>query len=819
MFKISDSEIRYSVLISGGECPIGIILDLLNDGKKVIRFGSIEGEQDQIALLKNFEDAGFFSVFDNPNNIELVIIDGADLCENMQSIKELEQGDTRFNLEQYVIEHTNQSKNIIVEAGAGTGKTHVMINRIMYLMHVDPLFDFSRVAMITFTNKATDNMRHRLIKTLKSKYQLTGKTEYLDRIEELSRISISTIHSFFKKVIVEVGSTLGYGTNIQLKSYIYEKRELLRDLLNKQYSGNHRVETVIGLPMYEIEKLALAYWGKLDDYGLSEEEVLHLNWGEVVDVNAKKIQDSLKKIFDQVDEQYNEIKYINNAISMKDIIRELGRVINRPELKDYISQNYAYMFCDEFQDSDNVQIQTIAVLNRIYSGNLFVVGDIKQSIYRFRGATDSAFLKLQEVLTAEERERLMITTLTKNYRTANNLLNEMDLIFREWGTGGLGLLRYEVSNDRSDRLVPQVNDTGIYSQLSIKPEEREKRVIETIHSIMSQNSKKKITVLARTNSQLRKVREWCEKEKIVCLIRERGSFYKSDAVLDFCAMTEAYLYENEPMYLYNYILSSYGSGQVDYVRLSDCDGDKAKVLEVLSAQIDKKWNDYLLNLRNKPVMSVLREIVSYTNPVENYCIRKKEQLIQSHYPEEEANQQAVIDTIQYEANLKKLLQELTDQFSGDFSSLLDICSYLRIKIMTDGDEEPAEIENIDEIDYVEGLTVHSAKGLEFENVLIPFMNDKFYSAFRSEILLSGDKTRVGWVYRENEREIKNAQYDSLIIEERDEVAKDETRLLYVAMTRAIYGLYCFVERKRQWENTPSSWAELLPKEKDNAKDI
>ena len=818
MYKISDSETLYSVLLAGGEYSIEIILDLLNDGKKVIRFGTIDGEQDQITILNKFKEAGFLYVFDNPNNIELVMIDGADLSGNMQVLKELEQGDTRFNLEQYVIEHTDRSKNIIVEAGAGTGKTHVMIDRIMYLMHVDPSFDFSRVAMITFTNKATDNMRHKLIKTIKSKYQLTGKTEYLDRIEELSRLSISTIHSFFKKIIVEVGSTLGYGTNLQLKSYIYEKRELLRDLLNKQYSGNQRVDNVIGLPMHRIEELALDYWGKLDDYGLSEEEILNLDWGETVDENAQRIQDSLRKIFDQVDEQYNEIKYINNAISMKDIIRELSRVINSPELKDYISQNYAYMFCDEFQDSDNVQIQTIVVLNRIYSGNLFVVGDIKQSIYRFRGATDSAFLRLREEMTDAERDRLIITTLTKNYRTAENLLNEMDLIFREWGTGNLGLLRYEVSNDRSDRLVPQVKETGIYSQISIRSEEREKRVIEVINSIKSKKSKNMMTILARTNSQLRKVKEWCKKAGINHHIIERGAFYRSDAVLDFCALAEAYLYENEPMYLYNYIMSSYGSGNVDYGRLSDCDGDKEKVLNVLLTQIDEKWNDYMLKLRNRPVMSVLREIVSDTDPVENYCIRKKKQLIQSHYPEETANEQAVIDTIQYEANLKKLLQELTDKFSGEFSSLLDICSYLRLKIMTDNDEEPAEIENIKGIVYVRALTVHSAKGLQFENVLMPFMNDKFYSPFRSEILLSEDKSRVGWIYREkgNENEYKNVQYDSLTTEEQFEVAKDETRLLYVAMTRAIYGFYCFVERKKQRDIVPSSWAELLPKEKDHA---
>ena len=406
---------------------------------------------------------------------------------------------------------------------------------------------------------------------------MTGKTEYLDRIEELSRISISTIHSFFKKVIVEVGPTLGYGTNIQLKSYIHEKKELLRDLLDRQYKGTQRVEDVIGLPIYKIEDLALEYWGKLDNNGLSEEEVSNLQWGDTGDDKARLIQNSLIEIFKEVDEKYNSIKYVNNAISMKDIIHELSRVINRPELKDYISQNYTYMFCDEFQDSDNVQIQTISVLNRIYDGNLFVVGDIKQSIYRFRGATDSAFLKLQNLFTDEEKEKLVITTLTKNYRTSKDILNELDLIFRKWGTGNLGLLKYEDGDEKSDRLIPQVKDSGVYSQIPIKTGEREKKVIDTIKKIMSGEDKKRISVLARKNSQLRTVKGWCEKEKIVCLIREKGSFFESEAVLDFCSLIEAYLFDNEPMYLYNYIMSAYGNGYVNHAALSDCNGDKVKI--------------------------------------------------------------------------------------------------------------------------------------------------------------------------------------------------------------------------------------------------
>lgn len=810
---------KYSILIAGEYVDRNEIKTLLRAGLKLIIFTNEQTKNEIKKENEAFVKADFLNVYINPNKINIIIKDG--IIENDDILRLLEQGDTSFNMEQYQIEHEPSSRNLIVKAGAGTGKTHVMINRILYLMHVDSDFNFSKVAMITFTNKATDNMRHKLIEKINDKYRLTGNEKYLDKVEELSRISISTIHSFFKKVVIEVGAILGYGTNIQLKSYILEKKELLRDLLNNQYKGNRRVEDVIGLSIHQIEELALQYWEKLDNNGISKEEILNLNWGNTDDQKALLIQRSLIQIFHQVDEEYNRIKYINNAISMKDIIHELSRVIDTPEFKDYINNNYKYMFCDEFQDSDNVQIHTISILNRVYHGNLFVVGDIKQSIYRFRGATDSAFIKLEELMTEEEKNRLVVRSLTKNYRTSGDVLNELDSIFMTWGSRGLGLLQYEHTTEKSDKLIPQKRDSGCYYQISIKHGEREKKTIETIKSIQSKSKHKKITCLARKNSQLKKIKEWCEKEKIVCLVKEIGSFYTSDAVLDFCALIEAYLFDNEPMYLYNFIMSSYGTGRVKFDELRECDGNKFKIFSCLLSEIEAGvWERNRQDLRNKPVMAVLRGMISDMDPIKNYGLRRKSELLAKNYPEDNAIKQAVLDTTQYEANLKKLLQILTDQFSGDFSSLLDVCEFVRLKIMTDRNEEPAEIETIGDINYVEGLTVHASKGLEFENVLIPFMNDSFYQRFRSEILVSRDRKNVGWVYRKNSNhEIKNKFYEKLIKEEDVEVAKEETRLLYVAMTRTIYGLYCFPERNSESNGKPMSWADLLPKERDNARDI
>ena len=805
---------KYSILFAGEQFDLEIIGIYLKRGLKIIWFGSKE----EVQLLNNqfsdYKKAGFLCTYENNKNIKIKIIDGANVISLKNEIYSLEKGDESFNAKQYMVEHYPIDRQLIIEAGAGSGKTHVMIDRILFLMHICEDFQFSKVAMITFTNKATDNMRHRLIKVLNSKYELTGNTIYLDRIEEFSQININTIHSFFKEVIVEVSPMLGYGTGVQIRSYEQEKKELLRDLLDKQYKQNgKRVEDVIGLPLHDIEKLALEYWEKLDNNGISEEEVQNLNWGKTSEEQARKIQSSLKNIFAEVDEKYNHIKYINNAISMKDIIHELSKTINRSELGDYISKKYQFIFCDEFQDSDNVQIQTIAVLNKIYSGRLFVVGDIKQSIYRFRGATDSAFSKLIEQFDEKEKKFLIKESLVKNYRTSNDIMNILNQIFEKWSSRGFKLLQYEES------LVPTLTEqNGTYRQIAIKEESRQKELIKLIRQLQNNDENSEIVCLTRNNSQLRTIKQWCEEEKIACMIREKGAFFQSQAVLDFCALVEALYFGDEPAYMFNYLESAYNEKHFSASELKINSGDKNAIKKNIKKYIDvDKWQLDRLEIRNKPVLAVLRRIVEEKNPVRNYALKRKSELLGKKYPESIASEQAIIDTNQYDANLRKLLQMLTEQFSGDFSSLGDVCEYLRLKILTDRDEETADAVGLDQRKCVQGYTVHGAKGLEFENVILPFMNDVFYQAGRSEILISKDRKQVGWIYRGKEGiEIKNDNYDLMLEEETSEVAKEETRLLYVAMTRAISGLYCMPVRKYSGNAVPQTWAELLPKERDDA---
>ena len=824
MILWNDVPVKHSILMAGEAIEIEMLGAFLKDGIKVIWFGT---EQDRDFLKQHFKDYdkyNFLNIYDNPADVRLVLIDGNGKERYHRELVALETGDQRFNLHQYEIEHDGDAPFVVVQAGAGSGKTFVMNNRLLYLIHTREDFHLSDVVMVTFTNEATNSMRRKLIELLNAKLLVTGNIRYLKWIEEVSQLRISTIHSFLHKIILEVGPILGYGTNLRMTNMIMEKRRILRNIMDQRYGDSSRpVDSVLGLSLYDLEKLALQFWKKIENNGLSEYEVFSMDWGRARPGKAQKLQDTLKKIFEEVEGRYNNIKFEKNAISMSDIIHEFNRVVNDDRVRDYITSHYRYIFCDEFQDSDDVQIKTIVVLDKIYDGNLFVVGDIKQSIYRFRGATDSAFERLKtNIEEAFGRDHIRKPySLSKNYRTSKDILNEIDMIFRGWADKGY--IQYRYTGKYNDVLTPQEDEPGIYKQIRIyrrsELEERFIALLDRLSEAPATSEPHTTMVLTRNNWQLQEVKKWCEHAGRACLIRERGAFFRSPAVREFFAMVSAFQFSYEPMYLYNLLQTSYCYKSIDLGEVAALQGSPYKLTPYLTGMIKKKmqWESLIDAFRNRPVMSVLCELISEIRPSIVYGAIQKKRYVDHGYSTEEGTKQAVLDAKQYEADLQKLMQMLSDEFSDEFSSLSDIIDYLQIKINTDTEEEHAEIPDADKTGCIQGSTVHGAKGLEFYNVIIPFTSDPFVKDGRSEILIDKEQKKVGWQFKKSDADegLRNELYERLREKEALDVIGDETRLLYVAMTRPIGGLYCFTWWKRN-QGTANTWADLLPEEKDDA---
>lgn len=804
-----EHEVKYSVLSSDRELTTdkARILNYLSQGIKVILFGTRKDMSFPKSDFLKYADIRllqFYAVGEDCPSV--TIYDGYMNSDEFNVITALSNDAGGFNLEQYVIEHHAADNNMIVEAGAGTGKTTVMIDRILFLLHTVPDLMPQDIGMITFTNDATQHMKHKIQQELMKRFKATGHPRYTLLLENCANLRIQTIDSFSSNFISEFGSSIGYGSKVSIRGYKYEKKKLLLEVLNDLFSDpNKSVEKNLGLNLRDLEKLILDFWEKLEQIGLSDNDIALIDWGMPENQDSEILHRTVSSVFGELCTRYNKLKAQNDAIEVNDIVRTLDAILSSGVVPTLKSHPLKYLFVDEFQDSDNSQIRTIAWMQKNQNLNLFVVGDVKQSIYRFRGAVDTAFEKLKGYL-----DNYTVFQLNRNYRTSGDILLQLDPVFRNWEQRNL--------LDYGNTLAPQRHHAGIFRVQPVLKQEWfiRPRTIQLIRECLddciavaerngTKNDKtQRVTVLTRTNRQLQKISEWCSEAGIPCYIRQEGTFFTSRAVLDFFALIKAYTFPSAPSCLTDCILSPYFCKAIDLESLKAyTPGSREQIAFLHEIMEELQWSEFLKKFRIKPIISVLDEIIETAKPAYNFAkIRKAELEQDGTWSEVERETQLRMEVKQYMANLDKLMTLLRSSFSGQMTDLYSIYSYLKLNIATNKTEDEVDISDQAGINYIHGLTVHRAKGLEFDTVIIPFTERMYRKDVDTEIIF--DETirpvRVGWCKAEWDDKYRNHvisqkcnnYYSECVNREYSDMDREEARLLYVALTRSIRRLECFV---------------------------
>lgn len=806
-------EPKYSVLFCNQnlqeyKVQIG---EWLKEGIKVFWFGTKE----EVHLLRTeyqpFVSALFLQAFEIEVPDRAVVIDGE---QKDNIIQILEKSKPEFNAAQYQVEHCRADSHIIVEASAGTGKTTVMIDRILFLLHTVDDLKPSDIYMITFTNDATNQMNERLQKKLLKKYQLTGNIRYLRWLEEQSQMNISTIHSFAYMLLKEYGIEAGFSKGLQLHTMNYERKELIKDGLNNLVSEGSTVKSQIGMSFYRGNATLDMYWKKFAQLGYSKKEIMCMKWGQGIDEISDRFQRASLAVFDRLDDDYIELKQKNNAIALNDILRDLGEVLETAD-SSLSDLSIKYLFVDEFQDSDNSQIKVLCWLVKHLGLSLFVVGDIKQSIYRFRGANDTAFSTLEEGLMYIGANKPIAYSLVNNYRTTANVLQAMDEYFRAWAADGILDYKKSVKAFNQDRgVIKMYSSAGSYN-LEEQFCNTAKKALEVRNERLLKKDKEltekdRVVVLCRTNRQLNDLGKICSKNHIPAIVKREGSFYISAAVRDFYAMISSFVFSGEPKYLFNYLISPYAGLEesLDIRKLEGANGDRDDVRVQLNLVLNRtNWSQYYKEFRLRPVMAVIKSIIETKTVIDNFIAKLKRQQDELGWTEKASNTNALAQAKQYKANLDKLMEILQRNGEGEFASLYDIYDFLKISIETNRDEQEAEVEDNGDINCLYCMTVHKSKGMEFDTVIIPFTDTPFYFASSTEVLVSNDNTQVGWKYidKGTGAVLQNSNYEKIRSEEEMSATQEETRILYVAMTRTIHSLICLVAPDKR----SNTWAHLI----------
>lgn len=774
-------------------------LRLVNTFRKVIKETNLPEKHFGLKHDRSFRfESGVYPA-DQINQDELVIRNG-EAFEEADAVLNLLDQYTFFNYGQYKMEHA-PAVDVKVTAGAGTGKTHTMVSRISYLVWKDDIEpeEFRHyLIMITFTNKSADEMKHRLFQYYLNMYMLTQRPEYFRYLEAVEDIQISTIHSLCKAIIAKFGTRLGLGTQFRISTGNFRRKEILREELDHWLEMNQDAEVQIKMKNYFLQKRLEEFIDKIDNKNvdlISEFESLDFGKGPLC--MPPSLLEVVRRTQQRLDDEMTE----NNSVCLKSIIRKLGQLCDLLTEEDFPAErSIRYLFVDEFQDTDNVQIELIQRFQQIAHFHWFVVGDTKQCIYRFRGADDEAFGRLTKDHSYYQ------VALNKNYRTDISLLEEMNRCFESWDH--LGFLSYAGEDVLTGvKVQPEENPMEL---IPIGKDVDEELLVQVIREAIDRAEKEddKAAILVRNNYQIEDILDVCRRHQISVGTEIGGRLFQTDPTIDMYKLLLALRYSNEPEYLFNLYTTSYIRGVLPKKELVN--KSRKELVEYFEKHCGiSDWGEYKTEIRMQPVMYVLQKIIQKCHPWDRFAeimnMPGKEKKLRNYYMR----------------NLDQVFEKLVHVANTDYLTINKITDYLEIMIATK--QEADERESFEDLDGEERLictTVHKAKGMEFDTVILPFNNLNITNTIdKGNVDVIFDRPKV--MYRITNKEdstdpkapksiaFENEYYEDIKQGENKSRAREETRILYVAMTRAKRKLVCLIPKSKKGAVT--TWGTLISK--------
>lgn len=278
---------------------------------------------------------------------------------------------------------------LLVFAGAGSGKTRALTHRIAYLIQekkVNP----GNILAVTFTNKAANEMKNRIVKLL-------------EEFGNLGEITVGTFHAVCVQILRRNIHNLGYGNSF----VIYDTTD--QEILIK------RVMTELGLDTKKINpKAVLNHISNAKNQLIGEEQY------------SQFANDYFSEKIAEIYPAYQKALRQNNALDFDDIIMKTVELFLKfPTILEYYQEKFKFISVDEYQDTNRAQYTLIKLLAEKYK-NICVIGDVDQSIYSWRGAT------IQNILDFEkDYPNVKTVKLEQNYRSTQVILDASNQIIKK----------------------------------------------------------------------------------------------------------------------------------------------------------------------------------------------------------------------------------------------------------------------------------------------------------------------------------------------------------------------------------------------------
>lgn len=628
---------------------------------------------------------------------------------------------------------------LLIIAGAGTGKTTVITERIKHLI-ISKLASPDEILALTFTDKAAREMEERVDIAMPYGY---------------TQMWISTFHSFCDRVLRQEALHIGLDPKFRLLTQT-EAVQLIRSNLFK-FDLNYFLS--LGNPDKFILGM-LQHFSRLQDEDITPAEyenfVKKLNPKTKEDRLEKKKWKELAKAY----KTYEQLKVKESAMDFGDLIVKTLKLFRERKnvLKEY-QNKFKYILVDEFQDT-NIAQNELAIMLAGKTRNISVVGDDDQAIYRFRGASVSNIVQFRKHFP-----KTKIVTLIKNYRSSQEILDKAYNLIQHNNPD-----RLEVVENVDKKLISQKKENN--SEVTFLHLDRVENEADTVAKKIQELIQKggfdfkDVAILVRANNHAEPFSRALSRHGIPYQFLGPGRLFNQPEVVDLISYLKVLDNFEDSVSLFRLL-------SIDFFEINSRDlvalNNFAKRKNISLFEACEKTKDIRISADTKNKVEKILKIIK-----RHFKLVKRETAgqILYYFLEDTGLMQFLLNPKDLEAekkalNISKFFDKLkTYEIDHKDSTVFVVVSW--IDLCSELGESPLALDmDWTEVNAVNILTVHSSKGLEFPVIfLVNLVSLRFPSMHRREQIPIPEKL------------VKE------ILPIGDYHVQEERRLFYVGLTRA-----------------------------------
>lgn len=553
---------------------------------------------------------------------------------------------------------------LLILAGAGSGKTTVLVNRIAYILQSELCRPWQILA-ITFTNKAAGELKERICNAVP---------------DGGSDIWAATFHSTCARILRRYGDRIGFTSHFTVYG-TDDQKKLVKDIL-RQLNYDEKM-----LPV----KRVINEISKAKDKMLTPQEML-----------KEAGYDNLKQSVAKVYEIYQSRLKTADAMDFDDMLCNTVHLFETcPDILEYYQNQFKYIMVDEYQDTNKVQYKFVSMLAAKY-GNICVVGDDDQSIYKFRGATIENILSFENTFKGAK-----IIRLEQNYRSTQNILNAANGV---------------ISNNtmRKGKTLWTENAVGDKIEVHTSDSERDEAafIAKTILDGVADGRKfSDFAILYRMNAQSNAIEQALSRSGIPHRVIGGRRFYDREEIRDMVAYLQVINNPHDDIRLSRIInVPKRGIGATTLEKAGEIAAGLGESIYSVIKDADVYPQLTRAATKLKGFVALIDGLIE-AEQSGDYSLAELYNLILEHTDYEKYLKTEKDNPDVRIENIEELSSNII-KFEEDYAEEASLSNFLEeISLQTDIDNYDAEA------DSSVMMTLHSAKGLEFPVVFIAGMEE------------------------------------------------------------------------------------------------